>query len=187
MPPTSKRKQQSQLANAKRQAKYCKIKEWKDLLKELHSHEHKLKNPQGRVCENEENKMIMLVLLGILEQRLNEDDAHKITWTPIEREASNMLHCHISHVTSVHKQFEKHKVIPHFDIKGRGGASETYDRDRQSTIKQVTLVEIAKYVDEMHSKGCSVTNKKVRGMLKSKFELKVTRRSIQRAMKKLGL
>jgi transposase len=62
-----------------------------------------------------------------------------------------------------------------------------YNRDKQLTIKAVMLVAIESYVDQMHAKGAPVTNKKVRGMLTDKYQLHVTRRSVQRAMKKLGL
>jgi hypothetical protein len=187
MPIANKRQKHSQKAAAIKKAKYKKVKEWKDVLASLREHDHKLKNPRGRVREPEENKLIMLSVIASLERRLNEEDNDKISWTAIDREIVDTLHCHISHVSSVCSHFEKHKELPDFDIAGRGGASETYDRDKQSTIKAVTLVAIASYVDEMHAKGAPVTNKKVRGMLTDKYQLNVTRQSVQWAMKKLGL
>jgi hypothetical protein len=126
--------------------------------------------------------------MGILDRQLKEPGSEHITWMPMEDEVADLLCCCQSHVFHVRNHFETHKELPIVDTSsGRGAASDKFDRDKISSITSDMLIEIAKFVDDTHSKGASVTNKKVRAYIKVEFNVVVTRSSVQRAMKRLGL
>jgi hypothetical protein len=187
MPNVSKWKQSAQGAAAVKSAKYREINKWKDRLASLRDNESKLKNPQGRVRSAEENKQILLAVMGVLERRLSEPGAEHMTWTSIEQEVSNLLKCRPEHVFELRTHFQKHKELPEVTVTGRGGASENFDCDKSATITSNLLLKLAQVVDNTHSKGVSVTNKKVRAFFKGKCNVTTSRSSVQRAMWLLGL
>jgi hypothetical protein len=187
MPKANKRKRALQGAAAVKSKKYRDINQWKDKLTRLRGLEHKVKNPKGRTRSNDENKLIMLAVMGVLECRLNEPGAKHLTWTTIEEEVAVLLCCRQAHVFHVRNYFVNHSELPPIETAARGVGSYKYNRDKISVVTSELLLEIATFVDDTHSKGASVTNKKVRAYLKAKAQVDVSRSSVQRAMKKLGL
>jgi hypothetical protein len=179
MAPATKRQRQSQSANAIHMQNVRKKKEWNGNLEQLRVNATALRNPNGKSRSEEDNRLILTILLWVVEQKVVVEWDKNISWTAIDKQVSNMVKCDRKHVTKLRNHYMKTGEVAVFDVKGRGGASDTFDRDKQVMIKSSMLIEVAKYVDEMHLKGASVTNSKIRGFVKDKYNINVSRRSVQ--------
>jgi transposase len=70
----------------------------------------------------------------------------------------------------------------------RGRAAENYNHSKQEKISSAVLLELAKYIDQQHVEGRSVTNRKLRSCwLQDEHGIDVSHHTIQRKLKELGL
>jgi hypothetical protein len=187
MPPKTKRARHSQSNQSRKKAKQRELDKWCNRLQIFIDNEDSLKNKQGKTRTIEEHCLILLQFVDVLQTMVNNKE-EQITWTKIEAEVSQKCRCGKELANRLRTYFfsSQGKVLE-VETSGRGGASETFDRDKHASIKSVDLLRIAKFVDDTHGKGASVTNKKICSFLKDKHDLTVTPNSVQRAMRLLGL
>jgi hypothetical protein len=145
-----------------------KKQEWNGHLEQLQVYQSVLRNPNGKSRTVEENRLTLTILMWVVQQKVAVDWDKNISWTSIDKQVANMVKCDRKHVTNLRNHYLKTGEVAEFEVQGRGGASDTFDRDKQSIIKSSMLIEVAKYVNNVHSKGASVTNAKIRGFIKGK-------------------
>ena len=73
------------------------------------------------------------------------------------------------------------------ELEARSGAAENYSHEKQQKVPGYVLVSMASYIDEVHAKGTSVTNRKLRNWLRDTHGIDVSGRTVQRKLCALGL
>jgi hypothetical protein len=111
-----------------------------------------------------------------------------MSWTSIEKEVAKDFHVGCTYVTKIRCMFiEDGDVAIFADLEACGGAAENYSHEKQQKVPGYVLVSMASYIDEVHAKGTSVTNCKLRNWLRDTHRIDVSRRTVQRKLCALGL
>jgi transposase len=115
-------------------------------------------------------------------------DPLKMSWTSIEKEVAEDFHVGRSYVTKIWCMFMEDGDVAIFgEVEARGGAAENYSHEKQQKVPGYVLVSMASYIDEVHAKGTSLTNCKLRNWLQDTQEIEVSCRTVQRKLCALGL
>ena len=154
-----------------------------------------IRNPRGRTRGFEENKLLLLALLATLKRHIANTDgakksiANEVCWTHVERDVAEDFHVGREYLYDLRKVFledvdaedERTGAILVWDCDKRGGIGDSQKVDAE------VLKDIATFVDDAHKDGESATNHKIRSYLEDKHGLTVSRRTVQRCLKRLGL
>jgi ribosomal protein S19E (S16A) len=112
-----------------------------------------------------------------------------ISWTLIEEAVARDLCVRREYLTELCKVFLDDGDVTVFGEENqRGGATEKYDHSKQQKISRKVLLAMAKFIDQQHSEGRSVTvtNRKLLNWLKQEHDIEVSRKTVQH-LKDLGL
>ena len=166
-----------------------KFKHWKDTLAKWELLCASLYNSNGRIRSYEENSMLLLAMKAKLDMLLqyatdNPDLIFDISWTSIDISISQDFKVRKETISQLRKTFAKDGSVLITDATVRGRGSTNYD----IAVKVDTnmLESLAKWVDEQHSKGTSITNERVRNWLESKG-VTISRRQAARYLDRMGL
>lgn len=193
MPRVSKRRRHSQTVHATKKRKERKANIWRNRLEVFSELKEIIKNPKGRSRTLEENKLLLLALYRELRQRVESMDngalhPSSITWTYIEETVAHDFCVKKEHLTELRSTFlDDGDVLVFGQENERGGAAENYDHTKQEKVSSAILLELAKYIDQQHAEGRCVTNRKLRNWLRDEHGVDVSRRTVQRKLKELGL
>jgi transposase len=193
MPRPSKKRRRSQSGVATKKRKERKANVWRNHLEVFSELKEDIKNPKGRSRTSEENKLLLLALYRELRQRvesMNNGDLHpsSITWTSIEETVASDFCVWKGHLAELRGTFlDDGDVLVFGQENARGGAADNYDSTKQEKLSGEVLLEMAKYIDQQHAEGRSVTNRKLRNWLRDEHGIDVSRRTVQRKLKALGL
>jgi hypothetical protein len=111
-----------------------------------------------------------------------------LTWTSIEETVARDFCVKQANLTELRSTFlDDGDVVVFGQENERGGAAENYDHTKQEKISSEVLLELTKYIDQQHAEGRSVTNRKLRNWLRDEHGTDVSRRTLQRKLKALGL
>ena len=193
MPRVNKRRRHSQTVQATKKRKERKANIWRNHLEVFSELKEIIKNPNGRSRTLEENKLLLLALLRELRQRVESMDngtlhPSSLTWTSIEETVAHDFCVKQANLTELRSTFlDDGDVVVFGQENERGGAAENYDHTKQEKISSEVLLELTKYIDQQHAEGRSVTNRKLRNWLRDEHGTDVSRRTLQRKLKALGL
>ena len=149
--------------------------------------------PNGKSQTFKENKIFLLAIRAtllrqceaVIEGRM---DPLKMSWTSIEKEVAEDFHVGRSYVTKIRCMFIEDGDVAIFgEVKARGGAAGKYSHEKQQKVPGYVLVSMASYIDNVHAKGTSLTNRKLRNWLRDTHGIEVSRRTVQRKLCALGL
>ena len=166
---------------------------WKAKYEDLERRCEGLFNPKGTVRSIAENRLFVFgikVVLGFLMQlaQANLMEWKEITWTKIRffiAENFKVAQSHVADVLNMIMEGEHGYVLEPSSEK-RGAGSESYPSRSKLTPEQ--LLELAKYVDQQHSKGRSVSKQKLINWVRHQYNgLEVSKTTVGRYLKKLGL
>jgi hypothetical protein len=106
MPPTSKRRWQSQTAAATKRRKERVAKYWREVLESIGVASETVKSPNGKSRTFEENKIFVLAIRATLRRQCEaviegRMDPWKMSWTSIEKEVAKDFHVGHSYVTKI--------------------------------------------------------------------------------------
>ena len=114
-----------------------------------------------------------------------------LCWTDVEKQVAEDFHVRREYTTDLRKVFledvdsEDERTISILVWDNgvqRGGCSTD-----QSKVDADLLKARAKFIDDMHAEGESATNVKIRSFLEINHGVQVSRRMVQRCLKRLGL
>jgi transposase len=160
-----------------------------------------LKNENGKSRTFEENKLLIYAIQAALNRRIEALQNKTLcpteaSWRHIEEEVARDFRVRRENITDLRKEyFRNGEVLMCGEYAGddddvanmqRGAANPKYHQ-RQQKLFGPHYLAITKFVDDKHSKGQGVTNRKVRNHLRKEFGVKVDKRSIRRIFRKLGL
>jgi hypothetical protein len=134
----------------------------------------------------EENKLLIFALRAYLCQKvesMNEGDLQpsSITWRSIEDAVARDFCVCCEHLTELRCTFlEEDDVVIFGAENAQGGAAENFDHSKIQKVSNEHLMEMVKYIDQQHSEGRSVTNRKVLNWFRQEQGLEVSRRTAQR-------
>jgi hypothetical protein len=193
MPGVSKKRRRSRTAHASKKNKERLANSWRNQLEVFSDFCQEIKNPNGRSRTLEENKLLILALRAYLRRKvesMNKGNLYPsaITWTSIEEEVARDFCVGREYLTEIRRIFlDEGDVVVFGTENARGGAAEKYDHSSQQKVSIEHLKEMVKFIDQQHSEGRSVTNRKVRNWLLQDQGIEVSRRTIQRKLQDLGL
>ena len=188
----SSKKRKSESAAAVKKRKEREQSKWESEVKVFDLHVKKLKHQKGQVYSRDKNEMLIKALNAYLKRRLDANknlnyvDKTSIWWTSVDYEVPHDFGVGIKHVMWLRQTFIENGEIINKETDKRGcpvGSMNNWS----TKINKDALKEIAKYVDELHSKHTTVNCTKVSEMLMDKLSLTVHKTTIHCAMEKLGL
>jgi hypothetical protein len=162
-----KRRRQARTAHASKKCKEHLKNTWTNQLEVFSDFYQEIKNPNGHSRTYEENKLLIFAFRTYLHQKdesMNEGDLHpsSITWRSIEEAVACDFCVRCEHLTELGCIFLKEgDIIVFGEGNVRGNATKNYDHSKQQKVSSEHLKEMVKYIDQQHSKGCSVMNIKV--------------------------
>jgi hypothetical protein len=186
-------RQQSQTAAATKRRKERAAKYWREELESIDVAFETVKSPNGKSRTFKENKIFVLAIgatlrrqrKAVIEGRM---DPLKMSWTSIEKEVAKDFHVGCSYVTKIRCMFIEDGDVAMFgELEAHGGGAENNSLEKQQKVPGYVLVSMASYIDKVHAKGTSVTNRKLRNWLRDTHGIDVSRRTIQRKLCALGL
>ena len=186
MPKLNKRRRHSRTAKKRKEHL---ANSWRNQLEIFSDFCQEIKNPNGRSRTLEENELLILALRAYLRRKvesMDEGDLHPSsnTWTLIEEAVARDFCVRREHLTEIRRIFlDEGDVVVFGTENARGGAAENYDHSSQQKVSSEHLKEMVKYIDQQHSEGRSVTNRKVLNWLRQEQGVNVSRRTIQRKSK----
>ncbi len=145
------------------------------------------RNPNGRERSDAENKMIMLVVMEVIRSKLESDEWSSISWTYVDKEVARILMVDKVHVSILRKFCYDEGELPDIKTGTRGRGSSAFNKESMFSINESQVKALASHVDSTHAKGETCTNKKLRVFMKDEHGLEVSRTTMQRTMKRLGL
>jgi hypothetical protein len=193
MPRATKRRRRSRTAHALKKRNERLKNTWRNQLEVFSDFCQEIKNPNGRSRTLEENKLLILALRAYLRQKvesMNEGDLHpsSINWTLIEEAVARDFCVRREYLTELRRIFLDEGDVVVFGMENaRGGAAENYDHSTQQKVSSEQLIEMVKYIDQQHSEGRSVTNRKVRNWFRQEQGIDVSRSTVQRKLQDAGL
>ena len=195
MPRFGKRRRASQSSLATNRYKVKLTNIWKGIAEEFDDHVPSLRNPRGRSRTLDENKLVLLIMRGILRFSLAQIeegtmDVYNMSWTMIEESTAETVHMKREHVTELRKQlFEDGDVLVFGDENGedskRGAASEKYTSKMLLTPSQI--LQLVQEVDRLHAKGKTVVNRLIRNFARRNFGVSMHRSTMAQYFRRLGL
>jgi transposase len=206
MAPPTKRKKASKVANLtlatdRKLAKQAECRKetlvlkWEDIFDSLTAQKDTLTNRNGKARTFEENKMIILALIGYLELHLEMVKLgvqDHISWTTIEKKVAHSFSMKYEHVKELRQEFlvtGQVIVWKRKDVVTENVLDELVPIPPRNRSKLLPhhLLSLCQWVDKQHGEGRSVTNSKVQNFIRITFEIEITRRSVQRHFAQLGL
>jgi transposase len=122
---------------------------------------------------------------AIEEKRLS---SLKLSWTSVEEEVARDFQVGHEYISTIRCTFIEDGDVAVFGLfEERGGTAPGYSHDKQTKIPAHVLISMASYIDEMHSKGASMTNRRLQNWLRDTYTILVSRRRVQRKLQRLGL
>ena len=188
----SSKKRKSESAAAVKKCKERKQSKWEPEVKVFDLHVKKLKHQKGQVYSRDKNEMLIKALNAYVKRRLDANknlnyvDKTSIWWTSVDYEVAHDFGVGIKHVMWLCQTFLENGEIINKET-DKCGCPVGSMNNRSTKINKDALKEIAKYVDELHSKHTTVNCTKVSEMLMDKLSLTVHKTTIHHAMEKLGL
>ena len=167
-----------------------------------------LSNPKGRSRTDHENKLVLLSVKMILKMQIKmakakEMDVHTISWTQIEMFIAQNLNLNKNYVRILRKNLLTDGEIATFGSSGNTDSPNNKDDeadydsecddDDNNTIESKMMInkqqfqDMVDQVDEQHKLGVTVTRNKLRLFLRDKHNIKPSKSSISRYMKRGGL
>ena len=193
MPGVSKKRRRSRTGHACKKRKERLANSWRNRLEVFSDFCQEIKNPNGRSRTYEENKLLIFALRAYLRQKvesMNEGDLQpsSITWRSIEEAVARDFCVRREHLTELRRTFlEEGDVVVFGTENARGGAAEKYDHSGQQKVSIEHLKEMVKFIDQQHSEGRSVTNRKVLNWFRQEQGLEVSWCMAQCKLQALGL
>lgn len=202
MPRRTKRQRHSRAAVAVAKSNQRKIKEWKSEYEVFAEQALEIRNARGRTRTKEENQLLLLALLACLRRRIEaaEEDRSQLchlNWTSIETEIMEDFGVGRNNISILRRVFLEEIDEDDFNIQYnvsvfgekniRGGASPTFDKDQQYKVSNQMLQGIVGFIDKMHAEDSSATNERIRNFIKDEYDVVVSRRTVQRCLRRLGL
>jgi len=189
------KRRRSQSKEAKKKQKQRRHKQWNDDLVYLESLIGDFQNPKGKSRTEEENRIAVLVLVDVVRTRIrqhanprvHEEDKESLSWSSIEKKVAEILHYDPLTVKEIRKSVMDDGDLPDRDVKPRGGAADGAKPPSNQLLQQEALEQVVRYVNSEHGKGSTVTNKKLRAHILKKLGVVVSRTTMQRTMRRLGL
>jgi transposase len=106
----------------------------------------------------------------------------------IEEAVADNFCVHREHLTELRRTFlEEGDVVIFGGENARGRAADSYDHSSQQKVSNEHLLEMVKYIDQQHSEGRSVMNRKVLNWFRQEQGVVLSRRTVQRKLQDLGL
>jgi hypothetical protein len=128
---------------------------------------------------------LILALRAYLRRKvesMDEGDLYpsSITWTSIEEEMARDFCVRREHLTEIRRIFlDEGDVVVFGTENARGGAAaENYDHSSEQKVSIEHLKEMVKFIDQQHSEGRSVSDRKVRNWLRQDQGIEASRRTI---------
>jgi transposase len=193
MPGVSNKRWRSRSAHASKKRKERLANSWRNQEEVFSDFCQEIKNPNGRSRTLEENKLLIFALRAYLHKKvesMNEghSPASSITWTLVETEVARDFCVRREHLTELRRVFvDEGDVVIFGKENARGGAAEKYDHSTQQKVSSEHLIEMIKFIDQQHSEGRSVTNRKVQNWFQQVLGITMSRRTIQRKLQATGL
>jgi hypothetical protein len=126
-----------------------------------------VKSPNGKSRSYEENKLFILALRATLRRQIeaiqeNRLSPLKLSWTLIEEEVARDFHVGREYISKVRCTLIEDGDVTVFGLlEEPGGVAPGCSHNKQTKIPAHVLISMASYIDEMHSKGASVTNRRL--------------------------
>lgn len=153
-----------------------------------------ISNSRGRTRTFEENcivlnsvKMFINVYLDLIkDEKVRVVD---LTWKLVYDKVAQNLGMTRMHVVELCQHIAtENEVVVFADYRTpqRGRSSPNYV-DKRVKLEREELLALVNEVDNCHSKGETITNKKIRSFIECKFAIQMSRTTMARYFKKLGL
>jgi len=179
----AKRKKEDRLGEA--------IVEWEDKIAELETALEPYRHPRGKARTQEQIVMSMQTALHLMQEARHDaeedDQPGYLNLNTVDNTTASIHGMKYQHVKDIRKTLaeENELIIACGDVKKRGAGSEACPSQLALNYeKQQQLVE---YVDDQHLLGMTVTNKKLRHEIFTRFDVEISRSCCQKYLHRLGL
>jgi hypothetical protein len=164
---------------------------WEEEVQRLREALEPFRNQKGKVRTLEQNIMAMQTALYYMdaarEQAEETDDISALSVSLVDFSVAKHHGMKMDHVRECRKTLlmENVMVSATSSTANRGAGSDEYAKTMVLEHEQRKF--ILQFVDEQHAEGMTVTNRKLRKAIHVKLDVEITRSTLQRYMRKLGM
>lgn len=164
---------------------------WEEEVDKLREAIEPFRNQKGKVRSMEQNVMAMQTTLYYMqaarEQAEETEDISVLSIGLVDISVARHHGMKMDHVREVRNTLlhENEMVSATSSYSNRGAGSDMYVRNTVLEYEQREF--IVEFVDQQHSEGMTVTNRKLRKAIHVKIGIEISRSTLQRYMRKLGM